>query len=73
MSHPTAQQYPRRYNWPAQLSLAESLGAPLSPAELDFAARRMPVCTCPRLVNLSGPDRVHHRPACTYAAIGGAQ
>lgn len=73
MSHPTTQQSPRRAEFRAALSANDLNGSPLSPSEIDYAARRLPVCDCPRLVSLSGPDRVHHRPACVYAAIGGAQ
>ena len=50
----------------------DELGSPLSAEEIDFAARRMPVCTCPALMTLDGRRHVTHRPGCYYEAVSGA-
>lgn len=46
----------------------EVRGSPLSPAEIEFATTRMPVCTCPALVTLDGRRFIHHRAACLTRA-----
>lgn len=50
----------------------DELGSPLSADELDFAARRMPICSCPALMTIDGKFHVTHRPGCYYEAVSGA-